>query len=141
MIPDSRMSSRRLVQDPAGAVWQVAVATLALAFFRFFPLAGQPKFTVCGFHWMTGRPCPLCGMTRALSHLANGRWMEAIHLNALSPLVLAILCAAMVGGAFQLAGWDIRERVIPAAVLKNFWAGCILLFLGYGLLRLFRIVP
>jgi uncharacterized protein DUF2752 len=141
MHTNVKMSSHRIGRDRAGAVWQVAVAGLALLSLRCFAVPLQPKYIVCGFHWITGRPCPLCGMTRALSQLANGHWMSAIHFNPLSPLVFVILCAALVGGIFQLAGWDFGGPVIPASVHKNFWSGCIVLFLGFGLLRFFQIVP
>jgi Protein of unknown function (DUF2752) len=134
------MSSPHYVRKQGGAVWEVTVATVALAWFRFYPVQGHPRFTVCGFHWITGRPCPLCGMTRALSRLVNGNWVEAIHFNALSPIVLVVLCATLVGGIFQIAGWDFGGRVIPVSVRKNFWSGFLLLFLGYGLLRFFQIV-
>src|SRR5205807_8780089 len=42
---------------------------------------------VCGFHWLTGRLCPLCGLTRGLFQLAKGHWQAAIDYHALSPLV------------------------------------------------------
>ncbi|MBZ5534801.1 MAG: DUF2752 domain-containing protein [Acidobacteriia bacterium] len=135
------MTPHRIHRDRAGAVWQVAVAGLALLSLRFYAVPLQPKFTVCGFHWLTGRPCPLCGMTRALSQLAKGHGIAAIHFNALGPLVFVVLGAALVGGILQLAGWDFWDRVIPASGRKKFWSGCVVLFLGYGLLRFFQIVP
>ena len=52
---------------------------------------------VCGFHYLTGHPCPLCGLTRALFLLAKGDCINAIHLNALSPFVFGFLFAAILG--------------------------------------------
>ena len=71
---------------------------------RLTPLAGAAAWcavtaclpaglNVCGFHWLTGRPCPLCGTTRALTALASLDWREAVALNALSPLTAALLMA------------------------------------------------
>jgi hypothetical protein len=51
----------------------------------------EPAVRLCGFHWLTGRPCPLCGLTRALCALAKGRVAAALAFHALSPLVLAML--------------------------------------------------
>jgi hypothetical protein len=141
MLTNARMTLHRTGGDLAGAVWQIAVAGVALLFLRLYAVPLQPKFMVCGFHWLTGRPCPLCGMTRALSLLAKGHWMEAIQFNVLSPLVFAVLCASLVVGILQLAGWDSGRRLIPAAVRRNFWSGWVVLFLGFGLLRFLQIVP
>lgn len=141
MLTYAKMTLRRAGGDRAGAVWQVVVAGLALLSLRFYDVPLQPKFTMCGFHWLTGRPCPFCGMTRALSQLAKGCWREAFHFNALSPLVFLVLSGALVGGILQLGGWDFGGRVFPASVRKNFWPGCLVLFLGFGLLRVFQIVP
>ena len=72
--------------------WFIA-AVLAVLFFYDPSLDsnGEPKWMVCGFHWLTGLECPLCGMTRALLYLVKGRLWTALQFHALSPLVLAIL--------------------------------------------------
>lgn len=98
-----------------------------LIFLFCYQPAADPKWVLCGFHWLTGRPCPLCGMTRALCDLAKGNFRQAIHFHALSPLVFLIIV-----GAF-LASFLRRPLSLPKDCLT---AGC-LLFLGYGLLRLF----
>jgi len=128
-------------RDRPGAVWQVVLAGLMLIFLRLSPVPMHPKFVVCGFHWLTGRPCPLCGMTRALSVLVKGDWLSAIHANALSPLMLAIFCGAILGGAMRLAGSDFFARFVPGILRRNFWTACVLLFLIYGVVRFFQIVP
>jgi hypothetical protein len=120
-----------------GAIWQVFAAAGLLTFFRFYAVPSQPRFLVCGFHWVTGRPCPLCGMTRAMSSLAKGNWAEAIHFNALSPLVMFMLCGALLLGLAEVGGFKPERRVIPVFLEKNFWTGCILLFVGYGVVRFF----
>ena len=51
----------------------------------------DPQFRLCPFHWLTGRPCPLCGLTRGLFALAKGHWSAAIHFNALTPLALVMI--------------------------------------------------
>jgi hypothetical protein len=63
---------------------------LFLAFWWISPPA-EPPFRLCPFYWLTGRPCPLCGLTRAFCALAKGHWTQAIHFHALSPLAFAML--------------------------------------------------
>lgn len=81
MRPGREKVLLRLAPPAAAAAWCAAAA--------WFP----SRFEVCGFHWLTGLPCPLCGMTRALAALAAGRWSEALAFHALSPLAAALLLA------------------------------------------------
>jgi len=74
-----------------GVALRIAVGVVVLAFLWAFTLPDKPVFQVCGFHWLTGRPCPLCGMTRAFFALAKGQWVRAVHFNALSPLAFVML--------------------------------------------------
>ncbi len=114
---------------------QVLVIGGLLAFLRFYSFPANPRFTVCAFHWMTGRPCPLCGMTRGLSALMKGEWTAGIQFNALSPLVLAIFVVGLIIGILQLAGVNLGWHHIPSGLKKNFWALCLLAFLAYGVVR------
>jgi hypothetical protein len=68
----------------------VAGASLLAPLWYFEPPA-KPAFQLCGFHWLTGRLCPLCGLTRAMFNLAKGHWSHALGFNALSPLAFAML--------------------------------------------------
>jgi hypothetical protein len=55
------------------------------------PVPAEPRYRLCAFDWLTGRPCPLRGLTRGLFALATGRFNEAEHFNALTPLGFAML--------------------------------------------------
>ncbi len=120
---------------------QFIVAGGLLAFFRFFPIPMHPKFSVCGFLWLTGRPCPLCGMTRGLSALTHGRWLEAVRFNWLSPIVLLILCAGLIRGMLQLWGREPDWSFVPEMARRNFWSAFVVTLLSYGVLRFFRLLP
>jgi hypothetical protein len=72
----------------------------------YFSLPAEPAVQLCGFHWLTGRPCPLCGLTRALFALAKGRMAEAVHFNALSPLGFAMLFALFWDGSARAWLWS-----------------------------------
>ena len=80
-----------------------------------------PAFPLCGFHWLTGRPCPLCGLTRGLLALARGQWGAAFHYNALSPIGLAMLLSLY---------WRAPARA-------RLWTAGIGAFTVYGVVRLF----
>ena len=71
--------------------WRAALAAAVLAVLRLVSLSAEPSIRLCGFHWLTGLPCPLCGLTHGVFALAKGHWTEAIQWNALSPLGFAML--------------------------------------------------
>lgn len=50
-----------------------------------FHLPGWP----CAFRATTGRPCPGCGMSRALAALVRGDWSAVLFLHAFAPLFAA----------------------------------------------------
>lgn len=92
-----------------------------LAALRFLTIPSTPRFDLCGFHCLTGKPCPLCGLTRALFALGKGQWQAAIHFNALSPLGFVML--------FSLF-WGDRYR-------SRLWMTGVAAFGLYGLFRIF----
>jgi hypothetical protein len=89
------------------------------------------RSSVCLLRRLTGIPCPGCGMTRALAHLAKGEWAAAAadHLLAF-PLAAEIVLAWLAWGAALLrrqplrrpAGFD-RWVFAHLAVLTAFWLG------------------
>jgi hypothetical protein len=83
------------------------VAAAAGLFLALWAFAAPELPRLCGFHWLTGRPCPLCGLTRAFFAMAKGHWTEAVQLHALSPLVLAMMVAL----CWKFPG---RERFLAA---------------------------
>ncbi len=107
---------------------RTSLAALALAFCVLYDPSAGPAIPLCGFHWLTGRPCPLCGMTRALCALAKGDWSAGIHFHALSPLVLGLLAWFCWSGVTQTPA--------PALLRRHGWTALIAVFAAYGLLRL-----
>lgn len=84
--------------------WRAGLMALLFTGFALYDAPVEPKFHLCGFLWLTGRPCPLCGMTRALCFLMKGEFSQAIQLHALSPLAAAAL--AGLGFRQSLPGWS-----------------------------------
>jgi hypothetical protein len=91
-----------------------------VAALHYLSVPAEPRFSLCGFHWLTGWPCPLCGITRGLFSLAKGRWQEAVGFNALTPLGFVML--------FSLF-WNFRWR-------GRLWAGGTAAFGVYGVARI-----
>jgi hypothetical protein len=110
------------------ALVKAALAAAALAFCVFYDPSAGPPIPVCGFHWLTGRPCPLCGLTRALCALGKGHWEAALRLHALSPLVLALLAWACLSALARLEA--------PALLRRHGWTALLFVFAAYGALRL-----
>jgi hypothetical protein len=102
---------------------RAAGAAALLAFLHFVSVPAEPRYPLCAYHWLTGRPCPLCGLTRGIFALAKGRLHEAEHFNALSPLGFAML--------FSLF-WS---RQGHALAWTRLWAAGIAAFALYGALR------
>ena len=84
---------------------RAAAALSVFAVLWFFTPSAEPGLRLCGFHWLTGKDCPLCGLTRGLFALAKGRLAEAIHFNALSPLGFAMLFALILNPAWLTRLW------------------------------------
>jgi hypothetical protein len=102
----------------------------------FLPFPLQPQASLCGFLWLTSRPCPFCGMTRALSCLLKGDLVLALNFHPLSPLALTALFLMFLGGPWRIvweqAGW----RTLPKESTRFVWAGYLLIFLAYGAWRI-----
>lgn len=99
---------------------RIAAALAAFGTLWCFTPAAEPSFRLCGFHWLTGLDCPLCGLTRGLFALAKGHWSQAIHFNALSPLGFTMLFAV----------------IFNAPGLARLWTIGIAAFAVYGIYRL-----
>ncbi len=101
---------------------RILCSLTALSILRFW--TPPDGLVVCGFHYLTGHPCPLCGLTRGLFLLAKGNWMDAVRLNALSPIVFVLLFGSMLG----LRG--------PRALRPYAMQICIGVMAAYGIARL-----
>jgi hypothetical protein len=84
-------------------------ATGAVLALRYLPFRILPP---CGFHLVTGHPCPTCGMTRVGFLLLDGRVGAAFRMNPFLFTIAAALAAwVAVGAALRLAGRDLWIEV------------------------------
>jgi hypothetical protein len=103
---------------------RVAGSAILFALLWAIAIPAEPRFLLCPFHWLTGLPCPLCGLTRGMFALAKGHWNQAVHFNALSPLGFTMLFSLFWNGA------------MPGVWQKALWTGGLTAFAAYGVLRL-----
>ena len=74
------------------------IAILALIAVRFLPvLELMPS---CVFRAFTGIPCPTCGATRSLVHLANGNLSASFSMN---PAIALLMFAALLMFSYDVA--------------------------------------
>ena len=96
---------------------QILGAMLLFAFFWWFSPSPAPALRLCPFYWLTARPCPLCGITRAFCALAKGHWSLAFRFHALSPLALIMMFSLFwdFRGRAQLWTWGLAAIVVYGA--------------------------
>jgi len=110
------------------------VGTLLLGL-ALLPFPQNPTYLICGFRWLTGIPCPFCGMTRALSLLLKGQWNLALRFHPLSPIVLAILLNVCLSVVLR---WISNGRVplaISGRVRYAAWSSLVFVFSAFGVVR------
>jgi hypothetical protein len=102
-------------------VIRCALAAVLFGALWIFTPPAEPHVRWCGFYWLTGHPCALCGLTRAMFALAKGHLAEAVGFNALAPLGFAMI--------FSLF-WNSR-------MTGRIWSVGIAAFALYGVWRVF----
>jgi hypothetical protein len=113
--------------------WALAGAAglAALAVFHLWAPSADARFAFCPLRRFVGLPCPGCGMTRALAHLAKGEWSAAVRDHPLAPLLSAEVVLAwaawggVAAGALRLPRL-LRPEVAAVghvAVLTAVWLG------------------
>jgi len=103
------------------AAGRILAAVGIFAALRSVALPAAPRWRLCVFHWLTGSPCPLCGLTRGLFELAKGHWRAALHFNLLSPVAFAMVFGLLWAG-------PARSRL---------WTAGLAAFAAYGVCRVF----
>lgn len=76
------------------------IAILALVAARVLPV--QDILLSCPFREATGIPCPSCGMTRSLVHLAHGDLAGSLTLNPLFSMAMMTALFLFFAGSSRL---------------------------------------
>ncbi|CAN5532243.1 hypothetical protein BH10ACI4_BH10ACI4_15610 [soil metagenome] len=100
----------RSMTSMRAAAWFGSAGTAVAALLILFPPDRYPFYPACPIATYLHLQCPGCGATRAFAALLHGHLSEALHLNALTTLLLPI---AVVYYAWNL--W--RQRTLPTITL------------------------
>jgi hypothetical protein len=84
-----------------------ALAAALFGTLLVFTPPAEPHVRLCGFYWLTGHPCALCGLTRAIFALAKGHVVEAVRFNALAPLGFAMIFSLFWDGKTTGRLWSV----------------------------------
>lgn len=116
----------KAAKPPAWIFVGLGLGTAAVIFW-FLSFVPETYWPPCGFHLVTGHPCPTCGATRATFHLLHGQWLAALKTNPFFTLVIWGLCLwIVVGGLAWLAG---RSFTIEVSGREEKWWWLLLLAL------------
>lgn len=125
--------------------WLVAVAAvLVLASVLTPSEAGygthvQLGLPPCGILWMTGMPCPSCGLTTSFAHMVRLQWSEAWQAN---PWGVALFVTMLASVPFALYSAKRGRPVLDALQqvhAQRIAFGLILLGIGAWFGRLYRV--
>ena len=117
-------------------LWRVGLSGSILMLLALLPIPLQAQTSLCGFLWLTGRPCPFCGMTRALACLLKGDFALAMSFHPLSPLILTALLGLFIGSPFRVIWERAGLQTLPKKNIRFVWTGYLLVFLAYGAWRI-----
>lgn len=92
---------------------------------------------LCGFHHLTGLPCPLCGGTRACAALVEGNFLAAWQFNPGVLVILSLAAAYSVQLGFE--AWTGR-RVQRWRIGADAWRAGLVVLLAVWVLRLLGLV-
>jgi hypothetical protein len=104
---------------------------------RGFGTHGQLGLPPCGFLFLTGLPCPACGLTTCFAHMARAEFGRALQVNALGvPLFLFVFALPL------MAVWAAaRKRAFFETFARMQLRGVCIAFASLALLHwLVRIV-
>lgn len=109
-----RPISQRLLWLAIGA-GSLAVLAVALAIepdARGYGTHTQLGLPPCGFLFLTGSPCPGCGLTTAFAHGVRGQWSMAASANPFGLALFFVVCACVpLGLTAALRGWSFSEVI------------------------------
>ena len=93
-------------------------------------------FEVCGFKYLTGLPCPTCGLTRALCHALRGDWTQSLSYHPAGLLLAVALVAWILWSAAEAFRAQPIGEVLRRRLGASFLWACITLSVASWILRL-----
>ena len=112
----------------AGAVFLLLSGVFAASVLLPLPHGAQGQIghlpSVCLFYYLTGLPCPGCGLTRSFVLLGHGHIWESLHWHPLGPAIFLLSALLWLRcGLFYLRGitW---LPLPPRALARLSFAAC-----------------
>jgi hypothetical protein len=105
------------MSDGQGTHKRTALVTLVILSVVFlvsfvYSARGGNYFSICGFKWLTGLPCPGCGLTHSFCALGHGNLRQALEYNALGPILFVCAITLWVRTALIVFGFQRPARTI-----------------------------
>lgn len=93
----------------------------------------EANLPLCSFHAITGLDCPGCGATRATHELLHGRFLAALHYNALWVLSLPLVAYLAVSELRVSSG----RTSLPGDLARRtwFWMLVVAIAIAFSVLR------
>ena len=98
------------------------------------PLVTRTRFSICFFHTVLNRPCPLCGMTRAFACAMHGQFAQARHFHPLWPLAAGIIVTLAILLAID-GTWGTSAVPRLARLLRPLWPLAAVVTVAFGVWR------
>jgi len=84
----------------------------------------------CPIRFISGIPCPGCGLSRAMALFIQGHWQSALEMHAFAPIILAAVgCLAVTAimprgiqhqAVRHVATWEKRSGIIAIVLMAMF---------------------
>ena len=122
----NRNSGRRTYRIVNWVIFGLMLYLLALPFLsppleKCFPSV----WGVCPYRELSGEPCPLCGMTRAVGAVLRGDFHRAVSLNPLSIFAVLFILSEVIFRVVLLCS-NINRRSRPLLVRADIFAHVLL---------------
>ncbi len=109
-------AARRVASSKHRAFFTLAGLSIVFITSAVWLPPDEPTFVLCPVRFLTGLPCPGCGMTRAFCHLAHGHFISALQFNPFSFFVFLAAIIAWLKAAAVL--FDLQALRAKLSVLR-----------------------
>ena len=100
---------------------QMGVVALLLAAAAVVDPDRPLPFDLCAFKYLTGLPCPTCGLTRALCHAVRFEWTQSLAYHPAGILLALALVGWMIWSAVEVC----RAQTIGEPLRRRLGAVCV----------------
>lgn len=121
--------------------WGLFGITTAPLISSYFYSQGYRLPIGCPIRYLTGIPCPTCGMTRSFTAIAQGDLVQALNYHLFGPVLFAMFAIAALHLVTELATRRSIQSVYRRWLTNPRWQrAALLIYLGYYVSRLAALV-